>query len=52
MSPHCRGTEVGGVDGKDGDGEEEESSEDAGGVLAGVAVASFDSGRVSKPALR
>jgi hypothetical protein len=43
------------VDGKGGDGEvegEQESSEDAGGVLAGVEVASFDSGRESKPALR
>lgn len=47
--------EVGGVDGKGGDGEgegEQESSEDAGGVLAGVGVASFDSGRESKPGLR
>jgi hypothetical protein len=45
---------VGGVDGGDGDGEEkgeQESSEGAGGELAGVGVASFDSGRNSKPAL-
>ena len=52
MSPHCCGTGEGGVDGKGGDGEgEQESSEDAGGVLAGVEVASFESGKESKPAL-
>jgi len=51
LSAHCRGMEAGGVGGEDGDeeGEEEqESSEDAGGVLAGVGVASFDSGTESK----
>ena len=55
LSAHCRGMTVGGVDGEDGDeGEEEEkeSSEEAEGVLAGVGVASFDSGRESKPGLR
>jgi hypothetical protein len=52
LSAHGRGTTVGGVYGEDGDEKEEESSEDTEGVLAGVGVASFDSGRESKPALR
>lgn len=44
---------VGDVGGEDGDDAgEHESSEDVGGVLAGVGVVSFDSGRVSKPASR
>jgi len=53
---------AGEVDGEDGDEdeeEEEENSEDAGGVstdaaggvLAGVGVASFDGGRATKPSL-
>jgi hypothetical protein len=50
LSAHCPGPEVGGVGGEDGDeGGEQESSGDVGG---GVGVASFDSGRESKLALR
>jgi hypothetical protein len=47
---------VGGVDGGYGDGDEEggeeERSDDARGVHAGVGVASFNSGKESRPALR